>query len=445
MTGRETGCRCRRRPRQALLPPFRRTARLERGLRRAIVGLTALSALGLLAGTPLGRFAVVSLAVRGHALLLRPVRRTPSRHELDLLWTLRRQRGLADTAAQFRKVASGVSPQMQALLRVAGMGPGNGLLRWANYDRTLLFSSRVFDPDDSGRAYRLRPRTRSVWLRDRTLVGSPFGMLLAPDTPAVRAAAEAAGVLVVDGSEQITNAWGLRGPEPRLDAPVRGIVLGDSFMQGLFIGDDETPPAALERFLRHALGTPVCVLNTGHYGYSPEQYYHTLVEYAGRFRPQFVVVSVSPNDFGDGVAVLHGHGDWPEAVYWMGRIMGYCRERGMLCVVAAVPVDARLEGQRMDGFFPGQLANACRLDSRTYCYPFDDFVDAHLRLAAAARRRGEAVTRSPLYNRQLNDGHFSAAGASVWGGAVGRRVAALLQSDPPAPLTHQEPAGIARR
>ena len=38
---------------------------------------------------------------------------------------------------------------------------------------------------------------------------------------------------IVDGSTQTTNSWGLRGPEPDMRAAWRGIVLGDSYMQGL--------------------------------------------------------------------------------------------------------------------------------------------------------------------------------------------------------------------
>ena len=48
--------------------------------------------------------------------------------------------------------------------------------------------------------------------------------------------------------------------------------------------------------------TKVSILNTGHLGYSPEQYYYSLVEYADRFRPHFVVVSVFSNDFAGDMA-----------------------------------------------------------------------------------------------------------------------------------------------
>ncbi len=65
---------------------------------------------------------------------------------------------------------------------------------------------------------------------------------------------------------------------------------------------------------------PVSVFNTGHIGYSPEQYYHTLLEYFDRFRPDFVLVSVCSNDFGDSASALPGRGDWAEGKSWLNVI-----------------------------------------------------------------------------------------------------------------------------
>ena len=102
-----------------------------------------------------------------------------------------------------------------------------------------------------------------------------------PDTPELAELVKGTGAQIVDGSTQTTNSWGLRGPEPDLAAPWRGIVLGDSYMQGLFVGDHETPVECLKRDLKTRLGGPVEILNTGHLGYSPEQYYY----YADRICP----------------------------------------------------------------------------------------------------------------------------------------------------------------
>ena len=57
------------------------------------------------------------------------------------------------------------------------------------------------------------------------------------------------------------------------------------------------PRNACDTELESHLKIKVSILNTGHLGYSPEQYYYSLVEYGDRFRPHFVVVSVFGNDF----------------------------------------------------------------------------------------------------------------------------------------------------
>ena len=195
-------------------------------------------------------------------------------------------------------------------MRYAGLDPDHGLLRWGNFDRTLLLPSTIFEADDTGRSYRLRPCTDSIWLRQVTIQSGVLMFFLVPDGPGLAEAIRGTSAIPVTESRQSTNSWGLRGPEPDLGAPLRGIVLGDSFMQGMFIGDDETPPECLRRDLEDRLKTKVSILNTGHLGYSPEQYYYSLVEYADRFRPHFVVVSVFCNDFAGEIAdvVLRGQG-----------------------------------------------------------------------------------------------------------------------------------------
>ena len=132
--------------------------------------------------------------------------------------------------------------------------------------------------------------------------------------------------IVDEGSIQNTNSWGLRGPEPDPTAQARGIVLGDSFMQGMFNGDDDTPPLYLERCLREAWKMPVSVLNTGHIGYSPEQYYYSLKEYGDRFRPSSSSSAFVPTTSATAGPCLRGEGDWyGEAGYWLDQIHGWCR------------------------------------------------------------------------------------------------------------------------
>src|SRR5208337_3015793 len=211
-----------------------------------------------------------------------------------------------------------------------------------------------------------------------------------------------------EGSVQNTNSWGLRGAEPDPSAAIRGIVLGDSFMQGMFNGDSDTPPVDLERYLQAAWKVPVSILNTGHIGYSPEQYYYALREYGDGFRPQFVVVSVCPNDFGDGPAVLRGEGDWyKEAEFWLDEIRLWCNSRSVIPLVVSVPTHLQVERTRQDALYPGRVCDIVHAGPLRYCSPLDQFIDEHLRLAALPEVNGQLPLFSKLYNRTINDDHFS--------------------------------------
>lgn len=147
-------------------------------------------------------------------------------------------------------------------------------------------------------------------------------------------------------------------------------------MQGLFVGDMETPTACLKRNLKASLKASVEILNTGHLGYSPEQYYYTLIEYSRRFPPQFVVISLGADDFGDVQAVLSGKGDWEEGCYWLAEIRDYCFKRSIAFLFVPVPWHAQLEDARTTGFYPGLVSNDIRATSQNYFDPIADFVNA---------------------------------------------------------------------
>jgi hypothetical protein len=255
---------------------------------------------------------------------------------------------------------------------------------------------------------------------------------LVPDGPGLADATRGTSAIPVTTSRQSTNSWGLRGPEPELDAPVRGLVLGDSFMQGMFIGDDDTPSECLRRDLEGRLKTRVSILNTGHLGYSPEQYYFSLVEYADRFQPQFVVVSVFGNDFAGEVAdvVLKGKGDWDEARYWLDKITQFCRARDWTYLIVPVPYEPLLLGRRKAGHYPGPVSNILEENSLTFLDPSDDLLNAHLELVVAGERIGKKPYGCPLFNVQIGDGHFSALGSKAWAETVGRRLTLLLDGSP---------------
>lgn len=415
------------RRRQRLFPFRERLERHERLFRRAIVVVTLFALAGVW----------LALAPRGAAIrewtrdvrwaALRRIGLEPDRAEVDEHWRDRRDRREVLTREKYRGLFARLTPERQEFLRVAGMGPDDAVVRWGNYDMTFVLSSKVFARDDSGREYRLLPNARAVCIRQMSMFDMDTCQFFVPATPEVLRAAGGAGAEPVTRTEASTNSWGFRGPEPDLEAPVRGLVLGDSFMQGYFVGDDDAPPRRLERSLGEALGERVSILNTGVLGYGPEQEYYTLVAFAERFRPKFVVVATFVNDFGEEKDVMQGGGDWIEPAYWLEKIQQYCRTRGILCLIAPVPWEGQVTGQRNTGDYPGRIATIAHAMGPFFCDATDAFVDEHLAIRREFERAGRPVpTRTPLYNGDLGDGHFSPRGCALWGRVVAGRVALLL-------------------
>lgn len=184
-------------------------------------------------------------------------------------------------------------------------------------------------------------------------------------------------------------------------------------MQGLFVGDDQTPSECLKRYLSRAFKTRVEILNTGHLGYSPEQEYYTLKEYAERFRPRFVVLSLFANDFGDLFEVLEGNGDWDEGKYWIGQIHQYCRAHQLMCLTVPAPWVNQVDGPRKSGFYPGKISNILEQSSLLYLDPIEDFTNEFLERTNQLRREGKPTSPNPLFNGSLGDGHFSPLGCEV--------------------------------
>jgi hypothetical protein len=192
-------------------------------------------------------------------------------------------------------------------------------------------------------------------------------------------------------------------------------------MQGSLVGDADTPPAKLECYLSLALKARVSVLNTGHLGYSPEQYEQTLRELGERFRPHYVIVSIYHNDFGD----MSDPANWAEGEYWLDRIVELCMHRGWQSVFVPAADEAALFGPRNFEPFQSQLSRIIKISSARYVDTIAPFTDVLLRLRNDAARAREPV-RNPLFNLHLmGDGHYSPLGADLWARVVARRVLLL--------------------
>jgi len=404
-----------------------RSDRLVRRFKLTIALLTVCVVGALLFGTATGRHAARWLQTRTRWAALRVVGKSPDRAEIDADWRHWRFYDIKRTRGKLREVYDQYDPKMKRLLDYAGLDPEHALLRWGNFDRTLLLPSTIFEPDDSGRSYRFKPLTRSVWVRNMRLKGGVLAYFQVPETPKLAEVVAGTEAIVVKESLQTTNSWGLRGAEPNTSAALRGIALGDSYMQGLFVGDDETPSECLKRYLAEHFQTSVEVLNTGHLGYSPEQEYYTLLEYAGRVKPQFVVLSLFANDFGDLFEALEGRGDWVENRYWIEKIDAFCTSRGIVCLAVPAPWVNQFDSPRRAGHYPGQASNILDRCAMAYFDPFEDFVEELDKQTLQHLRTGKPTTPNPLFNGHLGDGHFSPLGSRVWGESVGRRLASILE------------------
>jgi hypothetical protein len=404
-----------------------RSRRLARWFKAGIVvGTTGLVFL-ILVSSSTGRNALTWLTTRARWAVLQAAGIPIARKEIDDDWRRKRLYDIDQTRGKLKSTYAQYDPAMRRLLDYAGLDPDHALLRWGNFNRTLYLPSMVFEPDETGRSYRFRPGRQSIWVRNFKLKGGILAYFPVPVSDSLPQLIEGTGAQIVSTSAQTTNSWGLRGPEPDSAAALRGIVLGDSYMQGLFVGDDQTPVECLKRELSGRLHVATEILNTGHLGYSPEQEYYTLREFAERFHPQFVVLSVFANDFGDLFEVLEGKGDWEEGKYWLSQISQFCQSRGLVCLVVPAPWVHQLEGPRKAGFYPGMVSNI--LDSGvTYLDPIEDFAAELLRETSRRQREGKPTSPNPLFNGQLADGHFSLAGCALWARSVSARLILLLES-----------------
>ncbi len=415
--------------RQAVFAFVTRKQWRESWFKRSILVATLAAIASILGLTSKGRYVAAAIPSEARTVARGILSLPTPREEIEASWKRFREQGIADSRRAHEIMFAEISPEYQRLLRYSGLEPGKGLLRWGNYDRTLLLPATIFEPDDTGRSYRFKPKTHSIWLRNLTLKSGVLMFFQVPDGPGLAEALHGTTGIPVETSRQTTNSWGLRGPEPEPKAPLRVLVLGDSYMQGMFVDDEHAPPECLRRYLEAHYHVKTSVLNTGCLGYSPEQYHASLLEFADRFHPQFIVESVCSNDFGDGFEVVQGKGEWDEAKYWMDLTAEYCRTHQIPLLVVPVPFEPSMFGRRKAGFYPGQITNVLDISSISFLDPCDDFINAHLELVTAGEKIGKRPYGCPLFNDPINDGHFSPVGAEVWAESVGKRIVLMLDRD----------------
>lgn len=114
----------------------------------------------------------------------------------------------------------------------------------------------------------------------------PAGLIFPPNTSVRHVSSEFAHTINI-------NSSGIRGPElqPANGQSVRIALLGDSFVYGWGVNDDEAIPAVLERNLRQ-IGVQADVINLGAPGESPFGYANIADKTLPVIKPDLVVVAV---------------------------------------------------------------------------------------------------------------------------------------------------------
>jgi lysophospholipase L1-like esterase len=208
----------------------------------------------------------------------------------------------------------------------------------------VLLSRRMFREVtmDGERRYAYRPNLKKLGFR--TGASGFHWNMETEDTPEIRAAL--AGLetpLMVTASY---DARGFRHVDPDLESSctVRAMFLGDSFTDGLWVGDADTFVNVFGRLVRERDGVHLCPINAGVNGYgSPEEAYVLQHGYESAGRPRLVFVMFFANDVdADYAAVIDGtlaglEPRWRDSLAQIARMRQFAADRGATLVLVAIP------------------------------------------------------------------------------------------------------------
>jgi lysophospholipase L1-like esterase len=97
----------------------------------------------------------------------------------------------------------------------------------------------------------------------------------------------------------VINSKGLRDrerPYAKPDGTFRILMVGDSFVEGIQVDQDQTLPAQLEALLNRQSGTPIEVINAGVSRYATDNVLLFLESEGLRYQPDLVIYAFFPND-----------------------------------------------------------------------------------------------------------------------------------------------------
>ena len=237
------------------------------------------------------------------------------------------------------------------------------------------------------------------------------------------------------------NALGLRGPELEARRPGerRVLVLGDSFVYGQGVAEEDTIPALLQERLAARSQGPVTVVNAGHRAYAMHQELGVLEELGERIQPDDVLVlwfwndaaeadvagqyerltERGPTAFDTGAAMTEG-ALWTR-MHW--RLRQLARSSALVMWLydtwrardlgGQEPLPPGVYGKRLDGHLEGLQRLTRRLGSRLHVAivpdPFELGMDERSRpsqpVEAALRAALEAAGIEPIELRPAMRAH----------------------------------------
>ena len=152
-------------PPQMVFAFLERSRRRERLFKWMIVLLTSALLVVVVRAFPWGRYLEASIRAGATNIASRAMGLARGRPGTDDDWRRFRQLGIEVTRPKVEQLYAEFDPAYQRLMRYAGLDPEHAVLRWGNFDWTLLLPSTVFQADDTGRQGRFQKPSQfpGVW------------------------------------------------------------------------------------------------------------------------------------------------------------------------------------------------------------------------------------------------------------------------------------------
>jgi len=226
-------------------------------------------------------------------------------------------------------------------------------------------------------AYRPNLKKLSFWAG----ASFQFWKMETEDTPVMRAAiADLDTQLLVTASY---DEFGFRRTDPDLarDCQSRALFLGDSFTDGVWVGDGDTFANKYARLARERSSFTLCPVNAGVNGYGSLEERYTLehqFEHAGR--PSIVFVMYFANDVDqDHDAVITGQLRdaarlWQESLAQLDKMKRFADEHQVRLVLAAIPPREQILDKVPQTYYQDILRDFCERDGITFVNLFEGLV-----------------------------------------------------------------------